>query len=144
MRQSRRGRRAGGAGEQAGPGRGRALVQAVLASGQCKRVPPLGSVEEGLGYFCEEERGEVGEVVAPDHPVVHAGGFDDGDGHVFRLEKGDEVAVGLEQVVFGAAGDPEELEVGGLGVEVREFGAVDGLAAAELRGRRRRRTCRCC
>ncbi len=73
----------------------------------------------------EEERGEVDEVVAPDHPGVHAGGFDGGDGHVFGFEEGDELAVGFEEMVFGAAGDPEELEVGGFGVEGGEAGPVD-------------------
>jgi len=63
----------------------------------------------------------VDEVVAPDEGDVEAWGFDLCDGETFFFEEGDEFAVGLDESVFGAAGDPEELEVGGGGVECGEL-----------------------
>ena len=78
------------------------------------------------------------EVVAPDVGDVGAGGFDSGDGEAFCFEVGDELAVGFEEAVLGAAGDPEEAEVrclcgvgrgehGKLGCRIEE---VDGGAEA--------------
>jgi hypothetical protein len=58
----------------------------------------------------EEEWGEVDEVVAPREPDVGSWGFDGGGVQAVGAGPGDEVAVGLEELVVGAAGDPEEAQ----------------------------------
>jgi hypothetical protein len=57
------------------------------------------------------------EVLAPDESGVATGRLDRSDGHVFGFEEGDKFAIGRDEVVAGAAGYPEETEVGGLWVE---------------------------
>jgi hypothetical protein len=48
-------------------------------------------------FLLEEKRSEVNQVIAPDHPSVEAGSFDRRDGHVLRLEEGNELAVGVDE-----------------------------------------------
>ena len=61
------------------------------------------------------------QVVAPDQPCMQAGSFNLRDRHLFCLEEVDELAIGPDEIVFGSAGDPEEAEVGGFGVERRQL-----------------------
>ena len=58
------------------------------------------------GWFLEQQRGEVDEVVSPDHPGVHAWGFDLSERYALRFEPRDELAVGIDEAVFGTAGHP--------------------------------------
>lgn len=81
---------------------------------------------ERAGLGAEEEWGEVEEVLAPDDEGVGAGDFDFGDGESFLFGPGGEGAVGGDEVVVGAAADPEEVEFG--------FGGVDGKAGVVALG----------
>ena len=72
--------------------------------------------------LAEEEGGKIDQVAAPDHPGVGAGGFDAGVFDVFGGEPGAEFAIDVDEVVVGAAGNPEQAELpGGFGVERGEF-----------------------
>src|SRR5271166_288078 len=62
----------------------------------------------------KEQRRERGEVSAPDHPGMRAGGFDVGEGNVLRLEPSLEPAIIVNEVVAGAAGDPQHAQLSGL------------------------------
>src|ERR1700727_1958706 len=68
-------------------------------------------------FLLEEQRSELNEVVAPNHPSVEAGSLDLSNGHVPGFEVGDESPVRIDERVLGAAGDPEETEVCGFGIE---------------------------
>ena len=81
--------------------------------------------------LAEEEGGQLDQVLAPGEPGVHAGSFEESNGHAAGLEEGDETAVGGEQAILDAAGDPEQAQVGLLGIEGAELLGVGGAA---LRG----------
>src|SRR5216683_5934742 len=72
-------------------------------------------------FLLKEKRREVKQVIAPDEPGVQAGSFDLRDRHLFCLEEVDQFAIGLDEIVFGSAGDPEKAKVGVFGVERREL-----------------------
>src|SRR5205807_496563 len=66
----------------------------------------------------EEQRGKVGEVAAPDHPSVCAGCFDVGVVNSFGREPVAEIAIEVDEMVVGAASDPEQAELLiGFGIE---------------------------
>src|SRR5258708_8456437 len=89
------------------------------------RSSEFGGCVTGSGALCEEEWGELGEVAPPDHPGVGAGCFDGREVNVLGLEPVAELAVGLDQAVFGAAGDPKEVQLGvRFGIELGESGVV--------------------
>ena len=54
----------------------------------------------------EKQRCEVDQVVAPDHPGVTAGRFDDRDRNLLLLQPCGEGAVRRNQVIVCTAGDP--------------------------------------
>jgi hypothetical protein len=68
-------------------------------------------------FLLKEKRREVNEVVAPDQPGVEAGSFDLRHRHLFCLEEIDQLAIGLDEIVFGSASDPQKAKVGGFGFE---------------------------
>ena len=75
--------------------------------------------------------GEVCQVAAPDHPGVGAGSFDVHVSDGFRGEPGSEIAIEFDQLVGGAAGDPEQMELLiGFGVERGKFFVEFGRDAA--------------
>lgn len=108
--------------------RARVVLPALEAPFRMTIFPGAASFTRPMetSFALKEEGREVDEVVAPDEGDVAAGGFDGGDGEAFGLEVGDELAIGFEEAVGGAAGDPEEAEVGGLlgggGLEDGELG----------------------
>src|SRR5882757_3347250 len=58
----------------------------------------------------EEQRCEVDQVVAPDHPGVAARRFDDRDRNLLLLQPTGEGAVRRNEVIVRAAGDPQQLQ----------------------------------
>src|SRR5882724_1415092 len=64
-----------------------------------------------LRSSAEEQRCEVGQVAAPDHPGMSAGSFDvlmlDG----FGSEPGAEIAIVFDQVIVSTAGYPEQVKL---------------------------------
>lgn len=67
--------------------------------------------------FLKEQRRKVDEVVTPDQRDVQPRRLHLRDRHPLRLQKCDHLAVGLNQTIIGAAGNPEQLEVGRLWVK---------------------------
>ena len=72
----------------------------------------------------EQERSEMNQVVAPDEPGVEAGSLNLRDRHLLCLEVLDEFAVGFDEIVFRAAGDPEKAKIGCLRVQRRQLLSV--------------------
>ena len=60
--------------------------------------------------FGEELRGELGEVVAPLHPLMGTVGLVAGDVETVLAEQGDRGGVGLPEEIPLAAAEPEEVE----------------------------------
>jgi len=90
---------------------------------------------ESHSKSAEEELSEVGQVAAPDHPGVHARCFHVGVGDGFGGEPFAQVAVDVDEMVFGAAGDPEQFDLlAGVGVECGEFLVEFGTEAAGAEG----------
>ena len=81
----------------------------------------------------EQQRSKVDEIVLPDNPGVDAGRLHIGDRHALRLQPVDQPVVGLAQGVFRAAGNPQQTQVRGLGIDAGQAGLVGRPCAAELR-----------
>src|ERR1017187_8054273 len=75
-----------------------------------------------IAFRLEEKRGQVGKVLPPQRPdVADVGDFDISELDVLSVQPVAELPVHAHQVVGGAAGDPEQEDLGvGLGVELRE------------------------
>src|SRR5438270_10297029 len=86
------------------------------------RLPPR-------SFLLEEERGEMNQVVAPHEPRVQAGSFNLRDRHLLCLEEIHRLAIGLDQIVFGTAGNPEKAQLGGLRIERRQLLGVVEIVA---------------
>src|ERR1035438_2495143 len=73
----------------------------------------------------EQQRREVDQVAAPDHPGVRAGSFDVGKRDVLRFQPRLEFTVVVDEVVAGSAGNPQRSQLRSLlGVERREGSRV--------------------
>jgi hypothetical protein len=65
------------------------------------------AVTAALSLLLEEQRREVNQVVAPDHPGVTPWGFDHGHRNLLLLQPCGEGAVGCDEVIVCTAGDPQ-------------------------------------
>jgi hypothetical protein len=70
-----------------------------------------------LRSFLKQQRRKVDEVIAPHQRVMQPRRLHLCHRHTFRFQEGNHLAVGIDQAILGAAGDPEQLQVGRLWVE---------------------------
>ena len=56
--------------------------------------------------LAEQQRGELGQIPAPDHPGMHAGRLDIGVLNAFRFQPFAQVSVHCDQAILSAAGNP--------------------------------------
>ena len=118
-------------------GAGKTGVYASMLHTFCARARALPSRGGPFAWkrSAEEELSEVGQVTAPDHPGVHARSFDVGMRDGFGGEPFAQVAVDVDEMVFGAAGDPEQFDLlAGVGVECGEFLVEFRTEAAGAKG----------
>src|SRR5579884_2530089 len=73
-----------------------------MASGGGRGAPSISLAEQGR---------EVHQVAAPHHPGVHAGSLNWGQMDVLALQPSDQMAIGGDEPVLCAAGDPQQMQL---------------------------------